>query len=224
VADKDQAQARLRSGILGQYLLQSRAAASPGEPGRLAACSTTEAGSLAQPAAQCQSGWLAVQRKCPERRSNDGQAILEGRPDGRKPCLTWASVWSYGDPNPRPLACHESLARPAPGDMQPDQATRVLTHAAAGPGEHPPAAFCPSDCPSKFEAGIAWEQSRHRAQARSSSRQRAAVDDADGSGGVILVHQLQVGLGDVFDLGDATERQTAADAVVHGIAVGFRDL
>ena len=45
---------------------------------------------------------------------------------------------------------HSPVLRP--GDMRPDQATRELTLAAAGPGEHPPAAFCPSDCPSKCSA------------------------------------------------------------------------
>ena len=42
---------------------------------------------------------------------------------------------------------------PRPGNMRPDQATRELTHAATGPDEHPPAAFCPSECPSKCSPG-----------------------------------------------------------------------
>ena len=35
------------------------------------------------------------------------------------------------------------------------QATRELTQAATGPGEHPPAAFRPSDCPSEIEDNAA---------------------------------------------------------------------
>jgi hypothetical protein len=78
--------------------------------GRLAACSTTGAGRLVQPAAQCQSGWLAVQRKCPERRSDDGQAILEGRPDGRKtlPDLVFCvELWGF-EPQTSCMPCTAS--------------------------------------------------------------------------------------------------------------------
>jgi hypothetical protein len=37
------------------------------------------------------------------------------RPDTVASHLTWGytAKWSYGDSNPRPLACHESLASPA---------------------------------------------------------------------------------------------------------------
>jgi hypothetical protein len=47
---------------------------------------------------------------------------------------------------------HESLARPPTSDMQYDEATCELTHAATGPGEHSPAACCPSGCPSQSGA------------------------------------------------------------------------
>jgi hypothetical protein len=45
---------------------------------------------------------------------------------------------------------HSPVMRPA--NMQLDQATCVLTQAAAGIGEPLSAPFCPSDCPSKSEA------------------------------------------------------------------------
>jgi hypothetical protein len=38
--------------------------------------------------------------------SNDGQTILWSITTDRKRILTWSFVWSYGDSNPRPLACH----------------------------------------------------------------------------------------------------------------------
>jgi hypothetical protein len=47
-------------------------------------CSTSAVSRLARPAAEGQSGPLAVQQRCSERRSNDGQTILDGQPDGYK--------------------------------------------------------------------------------------------------------------------------------------------
>src|ERR1039457_7316483 len=38
--------------------------------------------------------------------SNDGQTILWSITTDRKRILTWSFVWSYGDSNSRPLACH----------------------------------------------------------------------------------------------------------------------
>ena len=56
--------------------------------------------------------------------------------------------WSYGDSNPRPLACHEA-PQPFPAAMRPDQPEHQLTRAASSPGELPLALFCPSECPSR---------------------------------------------------------------------------
>jgi hypothetical protein len=42
----------------------------------------------------------------PRRRSNHGRAILRSSRQTASHILTWSLGWSYGDSNPRPLACH----------------------------------------------------------------------------------------------------------------------
>jgi hypothetical protein len=50
---------------------------------RPVACSTSTATRLVQPAIGCRSGWLTVQQRRPERRSDDGQTILESLRENR---------------------------------------------------------------------------------------------------------------------------------------------
>src|ERR1019366_8191672 len=76
------------------------------------ACSTSTAVTAGQGAINSQFVRLTASQSRPERRSNDGQAILEPVQIAWKCTLTWYYEWSYGDSNPRPLACHPVATRP----------------------------------------------------------------------------------------------------------------
>ena len=57
---------------------------------------------------------LGASQSRPERRSNSGQPILKSIQMALEPHsdLVLRVGWSYGDSNPRPLACHPAAARP----------------------------------------------------------------------------------------------------------------
>jgi hypothetical protein len=114
-----------------------------------APCSTSAASRLARHAAECQSGSLTVQQRCPERRSNDGQGILESRPDGPRTTsdLVFCVCGATGIRTPDLLHAMNHSPVPRPGHMRPDQARHQLTLAAAGSAEPSLASFCPSICP-----------------------------------------------------------------------------
>ena len=61
--------------------------------------------------------------------------------------LTWCGAMGTRTPGLLHAMNHPPV--PRPGHMWPDQARRQLTLAAAGSEQPSPAAFCPSNCPSK---------------------------------------------------------------------------
>ena len=71
---------------------------------------------------------LDVHSSHPERRSDDGQTILKAALGARDRGLTWENLWSYGDSNPGPLACHQQAVRPLasiPAGHRPGASTKI---------------------------------------------------------------------------------------------------